>query len=415
MKKKYIIITTVTLVMVITFITCFNYLKINKIYKEENVNKSMEVAKSISMMLEQTSGVGDYKIVTQSNWPSGGYKFNSELSRCENDSTLKWDDTKKAIVISGNLSDKCYAYFDKIISIADYCTSGTNLATCVKSFGDQGADISSIYIHNSGLTNGAKDNSYRYAGASPNNYVCFGSTASPCPTENLYRIIGVIDDKVKLIKYDYNTKEQLGTDGDYATWSPDLSGYPNYRGVLNSFNAYYWNSTSKTNVWSNSSLNKTNLNTNFINYLGTTWANKIATTTWKIGGNTSTNIYSQTPSVAYTNEITSPAVSTTYSAKIGLMYASDYGFAADPSAWSTVLTSYSQAKDTNWMYMGFEEWTISRLSESTNFAFNVSKSGSMSAYNVINGNGVRVVFNLESSVTYANGHGTKDSPIRIEI
>ncbi len=40
-------------------------------------------------------------------------------------------------------------------------------------------------------------------------------------------------------------------------------------------------------------LNKTNLNTNFINNIGTEWANKIATTTWKVGGNTYSNIYSK--------------------------------------------------------------------------------------------------------------------------
>ena len=97
------------------------------------------------------------------------------------------------------------------------------------------------------------------------------------------------------------------------------------------------------------------------------------------------------------------------------MYASDYKFAAGPSSCSTILTSYSQVKDTNWMYMGFEEWTISRLLESTNYAFNISNSGFVSAYNVINGNGVRVVFNLEASVTYGSGHGTKDSPIKVEI
>ena len=38
------------------------------------------------------------------------------------------------------------------------------------------------------LANSAGDNSYRYAGANPNNYVCFGSTASTCPSANLYRI-----------------------------------------------------------------------------------------------------------------------------------------------------------------------------------------------------------------------------------
>ena len=68
----------------------------------------------------------------------------------------------------------------------------------------------------------AGDNSYRYAGANPNNYVCFGSTESPCPEENLYRIIGIFDDdkdtnyQIKLIKADYVTNVMLGTDGrDY--------------------------------------------------------------------------------------------------------------------------------------------------------------------------------------------------------
>ena len=48
-----------------------------------------------------------------------------------------------------------------------------------------------IYYHTSSLANSARDNSYRYSGVNPNNYVCFGSTASTCPSDSLYRIIGV--------------------------------------------------------------------------------------------------------------------------------------------------------------------------------------------------------------------------------
>ena len=90
------------------------------------------------------------------------------------------------------------------------------LADYVKSLytGTQGEN--SIYYHDSSLTNGAGDSSYRYSGANPNNYVCFGSNESTCPTDNLYRIIGVFGDKVKLIKYDYGTTDELGTDGDYS-------------------------------------------------------------------------------------------------------------------------------------------------------------------------------------------------------
>src|SRR5699024_6424151 len=81
------------------------------------------------------------------------------------------------------------------------CNTGTNLATCIKNqYTSQGTN--GIYYHTSSLANSAADNSYRYAGASEevNNYVCFGSTASTCPSDNLYRIIGVFGNQVKLIK-----------------------------------------------------------------------------------------------------------------------------------------------------------------------------------------------------------------------
>ena len=276
-----------------------------------------------------------------------------------------------------------------------------------------------IYYHDSSLTNGAGDNSYRYAGANPNNFVCFGSDVSPCPSDNLYRIIGVIDGKVKLIKYDYATSVLLGEDGDYYG-----SGTPNatyYKGSLTTIDKYYWNNDAGTNTWSTSLLNKTNLNTNFINNIGSTWANKIATTTWKVGGNTYSNIYSKTPSVAYTNEITNPDPTnstdnaTTYSAKIGLMYVSDYGFAADPSAWTLTMGSYNNttATSTNWMYMGYYEWTILRNISVSDRSFVVDLVGVVYSYGVSINFGVRPSFNLESSTTYVSGSGSMSDPMRL--
>ena len=254
------------------------------------------------------------------------------------------------------------------------------------------------------------------------NFVCFGTT-SPCPTDNLYRIIGVFGNKVKLIKYDYATSALLGEDGDYSG-SINSSNYTGYTGALETFSYYYWNykaTESATNTWSTSLLNKTNLNTNFINNIGTTWANKIATTTWKVGGNTYSNIYSVTPSVAYTNEIKNPVTTnstdnaTTYSAKIGLMYVSDYGFAADPSAWSTTMGSYNNAtaKSTNWMYMGYYDWTISRDADYSYYVFYVNYYGYVYSNNVTNYIGVRASFSLESSVSYVSGSGSMSDPIVI--
>ena len=391
--------------------------------EEINEPKIKKNINTLSMMLETEAGSGNYEMTTASSWPTDGYIFNTELSKCENGGELSWDDENKRVLMSGNVSDKCYVYFDVIqVLLADY----------VKSLypGTQGEN--GIYYHDATLTNGAGDNSYRYSGADPNNYVCFGTNTTPCPTDNLYRMIGVFGDQVKLVKYDYANSNLLGTNGDYSGTGTYLkSNYSTYKGSLTTINRYYWNDSTSTNTWSESLLNKTNLNTNFITNIGTEWANKIATTTWKVGGNTDANIYSKTPSVAYQNEVVNPVTTNTtdntteYTAKIGLMYVSDYGFAADPSAWTTTLDNYDSSSVTavNWMYLGLYEWTISRCAAVSNSAFFVANGGFVDFNDVYHngllpgrvsdGFGVRPSFNLESSITYVSGDGTQDSPIII--
>ena len=251
-----------------------------------------------------------------------------------------------------------------------------------------------------------------------NNFVCFGSTETPCPTDNLYRIIGVFEDKVKLIKYDYATSTLLGTDGDYSGSDTPDTNY--YKGSLSSIDTYYWNNVTKKNTWSESNLNKINLNTNFINNIGVEWSNKIVTTTWKVGGNTWANVGTSVPKTSYQNEIVAPAENTIYDAKIGLMYVTDYGFAASPSAWTTTLNNYdgNDAKGTsiktiNWMYMGYYDWMISRHSDRSDGAFSVYVSGDVRDGNVLISYGVRPSFNLSSSITYVSGSGSAVDPILI--
>ena len=318
------------------------------------------------------------------------------------------------------------------VSSTSIKTKSNSLASYIKSkYTSQGAN--GLYYHDSSLTNGANDNSYRFAGASDqvNNYVCFGSTQSPCPADNLYRIIGVFGDKVKLIKSDYATTTLLGGDGDYSkmytanNW--DNSAYKGNN--LANIAGYTWNYKNNTginsgygsNTWSTSLLNKTNLNQNFITNIGADWANKIDTTTWKVGGNIYVNIVNQPAKTAYQNEIVNPVTTNSkdnakeYSTKIGLMYASDYGFAAAPSAWTTQLFSYDGAaiKNVNWMYMGLYEWTISRMAGDTCDVFYVTYTGSMSNYLANNALALRPVFSLTSSVTYVSGDGSQSSPIRV--
>ena len=311
----------------------------------------------------------------------------------------------------------------KLPTLAEYVVSqytGTQ--------GDNG-----IYYHNSSLANGAGDNSYRYAGASEsvNNFICFGSTTSPCPTDNLYRIIGVFGENnhgvtgkqlVKLIKYDYATSNLLGTDGDYKDSSTPGS---TYKGSLPKVDRYYWNSkaTNKaSNTWSTSLLNKINLNTNYLNNIGTTWSNLIEDATWKVSGHSTRSV---TPSEMYTAEITN--ATKTYgpsdgTSKIGLMYVSDYGFAASPSAWTETLANYdgndangTLIKTINWMYMGNYEWTISPYSSNSFSVFTLNDRGDVNNFAAGADYGSRPVLYLKASVLYAGGLGTKDSPITLVV
>ena len=262
------------------------------------------------------------------------------------------------------------------------------------------------------------------------NFICFGSSETPCPTENLYRIIGVIDGKVKLIKWNYAKSSLLGTNGDFAMEFTKLFFSGEQEENMANTSMFYWNK-SGVNTWSESNLNNINLNTNFITKIGTNWANKIATTTWKVGGNTDANIIRVPINIIYQNEIKNPAINTIFEAKVGLMYVSDYGYAAIPSAWTSVgmVDDPSDTSETigesisdNWMYGGCYEWTISRNSSDTSIAFAIISSGDIyqsALYNMpaplINYIGVRPVFSLEFSVIYDSGTGTKSDPIRIEI
>ena len=266
----------------------------------------------------------------------------------------------------------------KSITMADVCSNGQTLNSCILSM--NGKD-NTLYYHDSTLANGAGDNSYRYAGASNsvNNYICLGSDTTTCPDANLFRIIGVFGDKTKVIR--------AKSVGDKE-----------------------WN-TSESNTWSSSSLNAY-LNGEYLTSLGTL-ADKIATTTWKAGGGIWSNIVTSVPKTAYQNEVGSSASSTTVDKKIGLMYVTDYGFAADSSGWTKYLMDYNSNTSKNWLYLGSDEWTILSSRGGTDLAFYVDSTGNVGRSDVTNSNAVRPSFNLLSSTTYVSGSGSMSDPVRI--
>ena len=287
----------------------------------------------------------------------------------------------------------------KILIQKEELNNGTTLAEYVTSLytGTQGDN--NIYYHNGTITSGetvidANDGSYRYAGASDavNNYICLGSTESPCPDANLFRIIGVFRNQVKVIR-------------------------------INSIGNMKWDD-SDLNTWSTSSLNAY-LKGAYLTSLGTL-SEKIAETTWKVGGNTYGMIRDAVMYIAYQNEIkyptpgsTSTTGETEYSAQIGLMYVSDYGYAASPTYWTYFgynnrsKRDYRVATTSNWMYMDLYEWTISRIANGSRHAFIVNNGGYVDYTGVVFSSAVRPSFYLESSITYAGGSGTQSDPILI--
>ena len=417
MKKINALIMTLLIISNAYFMYNTYYFKKEVLSYKENIkiNKNNK----LSIMLETDMNSKTYIQSTDNKWPTNGYVFNEQMSKCEQGSILKWDDANKKVIMEGNVSDKCYVFFDKVLTLTSYIISQYT--------GTQGEN--GLYHHDSSLTNGAGDNSYRFAGANPNNYVCFGNNAETCSTDNLYRIIGVIDGKVKLILSDGATTDMLGTDGGYVTpYSESGWTSSNYKGDgdLSKIGTYHWNTSGK-NIWSSSTTNTTNLNTNYINNIGTKWKAMIDDTIWYVGGMVLDNGINTNVKTAYSYEIgANKDASTTVTTKIGMMYLSEYYYGATPYYWTfpgnnTNKNDYRKSINDNWMHIGLDEWTISRDSLYTNLTFAVSSSGNIGHDFVSSGVGgdigevIRPVFCLKSSVQYSSGTGTSTDPIRIKL
>ena len=372
----------------------------NLVSKDNNVIEGTNEIDSktnnaLTMMLETDVDSNQYEISSSNKWPTEGYIFNTEISACERGSELIWNEETKTVNLKTSTSDKCYVYFDKEPEV-------TYLADYIKNTVYTGVDGENGLYYHDGVgtyTNAdqeAGDYSYRYAGADPNNYVCFGSDAETCPEDNLYRIIGVFEDQVKLIK---NTR--IG--GQFWSGSLEIGN----------------------NEWSNSTLNTGTLNGTYLNGFGTRWSNMISTTDWKVGGMTGSNGYEANVKTAYNYELGSNSSNTIYSAKIGLMYVSDYGYAASPSAWTINLGIYNNYTNTSksWLNLGADdEWTISRMSDNTYNAFLVGYYG-IFAFRVYLGTGggagvdndfgVHPTFYLQPFAEISRGDGTKENPFRL--
>ena len=183
---------------------------------------------------------------------------------------------------------------------------------------------------------------------------------------------------------------------------------------------YRWNydtgvSTYGSNNWTTSELNKINLNTNYLNYLGSSWSSMIDDTLWYLGGMTSSKYTAKNFYNGERNNAGYGSNPTRYTAKIGLMYPSDYGYASDSRDWNIILFDYytDEYIGNNWLCMGLEEWTLTPNSSNSYDVFYLNDDGGFYDDYAIGGSSVRPVFYLKSNISYASGNGTKSNPYRI--
>ncbi len=247
MKKRCIVL----FLMLSIFVSIIFYEKIyNKnIVEEKNVSKNIvSNTNFLSMMLEQNSGAGDYELSTLSDFPTDGYIFNDLLSKCENGSELSWNDEKKKVVFKGNVSDKCYVYFDKynlpvIKNVVVSNITSTSLTINVTS--EKGTnDIASYYYSissNSNDTNFVNDvsNSYSFSNLISNTtyYIKVYAVDSNGKSSDIYSL----SQKTKVVytwsKYDikettnYKVQTNSGSGRIYLHYKDDDT-WERYRPVI---------------------------------------------------------------------------------------------------------------------------------------------------------------------------------------
>ena len=296
-----------------------------------------------------------------------------------------------------------------------------------------------IYYHDGSLENGISDNSYRYSGANPNNYVCFGfdvTSTNKCPTDNLYRIIGVIDGKVKLIKYDPTTNGAAGGEGvgSYAYVGENSEDDVNYDGYnkfsicyKGEYDAYYWNTSqagnsTNSNDWDESNLNFVNLNSVFLYTFSDKWINKISRINWWKPGINYSNFGNYSDyQIKYLHRYeTTGAISANDQYKLGLMDLADFYMASEPLAWEVTWGNWDSKIYANWMNRCMYEWTMVREidEESGNHsAIGINNYGYGFNYCTVDSDytfAIRPTFYLNTTVKYVSGSGTSSDPIIID-
>ena len=276
----------------------------------------------------------------------------------------------------------------------------------------------------------------RYYGAYPKNYVYFNCDSYPSTNCELWRIIGVFDGKIKLMRneiigsYSWDTSASSVNSGyGVNEWSQaDLMKLLNPGHESESVGgSLYYNSKSGT-CYSGQSNATTSCDFTSTGIKNDTTRNMTAKVTYYTGGWNSPSIYSN-QIYGYergTTLISSPSDGITrnaiWSGKMAIAYPSDYSYATDLSSCQKQLDSYddSTCANTNWMKSistdsgGKNGWLLTSSSDIAYRAWVMAATGFVNYYSkTYHEYAVAPVLYLNSDQGIVDGDGSQNNPYQL--
>ena len=229
---------------------------------------------------------------------------------------------------------------------------------------------------------GADAGNIRYYGADPNNYVyfnCSNYSNQSSSTCEVWRIIGIFDGKVKIMRKDaiglYKWEIYWNTNGTspHNDWTKAKlmrllnTGYESEK--VN--NSLYWNHKSGT-CYKSRTVTSDGITSHYdtsdcdftsIGIKDGSTKNMIVSYTYGMKGSTSFTVY---PDQMYNYELSTGKISssyaTTWTGKVALPSVSDYGYAIDIGQCSSVISSNTSTtcKNSNWLNFKGSYWFLNQ-------------------------------------------------------
>ncbi len=421
-KKKGILIISCLFVILLSIF----------LYPRKDDNKSI-IKKSYAFKIKN-NGETSYTSVDTIPSDLTNYHIDEEKTICENGGKVSIVGNKLAYQTLG--SDRCsvYLYYEELHDIninvsnpsyllGGYTKSITNCANASWDYKLNGVVIDSIngntkcdlsltqktpsneellstVVNNKATRN---ENGKRYEGKNPNNYIWFN--------DELWRIIGNIpvcltsgcsttENRVKIIRNDSIGAIKYGRN---STWmGSNIQKLLNtcYLGKESSCDSYCYSFSTSVKGTCDYSADGIVVTDYYGKMVEDVYFNVgVGDSTYKSAAN------------YYTQEIATHATSTS---KIGLMYASDWGYAIE--GFNGVLGSSGSpqnSSDKNWLFSNGNEWTMNAYSSSNPLL--VGTSGFLYDDSASFGYAARPVLYLKSNVYVVSetGTGTKVDPYRI--